>query len=82
MLYVMLPVVSIIAAKAATGAVSVLKIRGPKVAFFAPKSRANCTSSSENPPSGPIKIEYALKKRNALLQRLSSAFVEEENCAF
>ena len=78
MLYVMLPVVSIIAAKAATGAVSVLKIRGPKVAFFAPKSRANCTSSSENPPSGVC----FTGRVNALLQRLSSAFVEEENCAF
>ena len=51
-----------IAAKAATGAVSVLKIRGPKVAFFTPESRASCTSFYANPPSGPIKMEYDLQE--------------------
>ncbi len=64
MLYVILPVVNIIAAKAATGAVSVLRIRGPKVAFLLLSQGANCTSSSENPPSGPIKIEYALQEES------------------
>jgi hypothetical protein len=57
-------------------AVSVLNILGPNVTGTTPDSFALITSSSENPPSGPIKndILFLLSHFNIDLRVLSFSF--------
>ena len=58
--------------KAARGAVSVRRMRGPKVSSLAPKDWASAASSGAKPPSGPTNTKSLSPAARKAWRRLSS----------